>query len=416
MKDLNWLVSVDDHVIEPADLWQSRIAAKHRDQAPRLVRSGAEEYWLYEGRKLLTPGLSAAAGKSRQEFSPNPVTYEEMRLGCYDPVARLQDMDRAGILASVCFPSLPRFCGQLFYEASDRGLALECIRAYNDFMIDEWCASAPGRYIPLIIIPLWDPRAASVEMERCAGRGVHAFCFSENPAPLGLPTVHNRDRFWDPVWETASETEMVVCMHVGSSSHLVATSDEAPDLVTGAWGLASNISGCMVDWLFSGVLQRFPRIKIALAEGNIGWIPYFLERSQQIIDRQRYWAAKGSMQVDLISGNVIGSAAVTGVDWDNFDVRQLFRDHIYGCFFEDFYGLRNLDIIGVDNVMIETDYPHSDSTWPDCIALAHKQLVGHPEEDVYKVLRGNAERLFQFTPAEPPMPVPPILAEQTDTI
>src|SRR5690606_3183787 len=122
-----------------------------------------------------------------------------------------------GILASLCFPSFPRFCGQIFAEANDKDLALLCVQAYNDWMIDEWCASAPGRFIPLVIMPLWDPPAAAREIERCAAKGATALAFSENPEPLGLPTIHDLGRYWDPLLAAAEAANMVICMHVGSS-------------------------------------------------------------------------------------------------------------------------------------------------------------------------------------------------------
>jgi predicted TIM-barrel fold metal-dependent hydrolase len=399
--DLNWMVSVDDHVLEPGHVWQDRVPSRYRDQAPRLVRSAEGEFWFYEDKRLPTFGLSAVAGKRAEEFSLKPITYDEMRPGCYDPVARLDDMNRAGVLASMCFPSFPRFCGQTFYEASDRELALLCVKAYNDFMIDEWCGSAPGRYIPLIIVPLWDPYEAAREVERCAAKGSHAITFSENPAPLGLPTVHSESRYWDPLWAVAEETESVICMHIGSSSQIPTTSKEAPFMVTLAWASATSVSGALLDWLFSGVFQRFPGLKIALSEGGIGWIPYFLERAQQVVDKQRFWAARGDTKIDVRTG-ALSEGTAGSVDFENFDVHQIFRDHVYGCFIDDIHGLQNIEAIGIDNVMTESDYPHSDSTWPDCIELAGKRLAGFSDTDAYKILRGNAERVFQFTPAAPP--------------
>jgi predicted TIM-barrel fold metal-dependent hydrolase len=268
-------------------------------------------------------------------------------------------------------------------------------------MIDEWCGSAPGRYIPLVIIPLWDPHEAALEVERCAERGARAFTFSENPAHLGLPTVHNPDRYWDPVFAAAEQCGTVVCMHSGSSSHLPRPSDESPLMVTTAWGTGAVTSGTLIDWLFSGVFERFPGLKVALSEGGIGWIPYFLERAEQVVEKQRFWAAKADFELDLVGGKVIEKAVRSGADFDNLDVRQLFQDHVYGCFIDDIHGVRNIDTIGIDNVMVETDYPHSDSTWPDCITLAKKRLAGLSETDMYKVLRGNAERLFRYAPVDP---------------
>jgi predicted TIM-barrel fold metal-dependent hydrolase len=389
--NLDWLVSVDDHVLEPPHVWTSRVPQKYRDVAPRIERDGVSEFWAYEDKRLPTAGLSAVAGKEKEEFSPEPVTYADMRPGCYDSVARLEDMNRAGVISSLCFPSFPRFCGQVFYEAKDKELALLCVRAYNDWMIDEWCGSAPGRYIPLIIIPLWDPHLAVSEMERCAAKGARAFCFSENPAPLGLPTIHDPSRYWEPVLDAAQATELVVCMHVGSSSTIPLISPDAPFMANLAWG-ANRTSGTMLSWLFSGYFQKMPGLKIALSEGEIGWIPYFLERAEQVYDKQRYWVQRGVS---------FAGHAGTDVELEDLDIRQLYLDHVFGCFIDDIHGIKNIDVIGENNVMIETDYPHSDSTWPDSIKIAKERLSDLDPSIQLKVLRGNAERLFRFTAPVP---------------
>jgi predicted TIM-barrel fold metal-dependent hydrolase len=156
------------------------------------------------------------------------------------------------------------------------------------------------------------------------------------------------------------------------------------------------MSAAMLDWLFSGVFTRIPKLKVALSEGGIGWMPYFLERAEQVFAKQRFWAAKSDWTIDLATGKLIQNEArqMSG----DFDVRQLFRDHIFGCFIDDLHGIKNVDTIGVDNIMIETDYPHSDSTWPDSLKAAKAQLTGLSDEYQYKILRGNAERLFRFQP------------------
>jgi predicted TIM-barrel fold metal-dependent hydrolase len=390
---LDWLISVDDHVLEPPHLWVDRVPAKDRERAPHMIVEGDMDYWVYDGKRHPSSGLSAVAGKSKEEFSPEPVTYAEMRPGCYDPKARVDDMDRAGILASLCFPTLPRFCGQLFMEASDREFGLVCLKAYNDWMIEEWSQAAPGRYIPLILIPMWDPQLAAKELERGAARGATAFAFSENPHPLGLPTIHDRNRYWDPVMSTASELEMVACMHVGSSSQVPQIAPDSPFMANLTWG-ASRTAGAMLSWLFSGMFTRFPGLKIALSEGEIGWIPYFLERGEQVLDKQRYWVKRGVQFMEHAS---------TDVDLDSLDIRALFRDHVFGCFIDDAHGIASIEEIGEDNIMCETDYPHSDSTWPNSIAVVKNQIGHLPPDIQYKILRGNAERLYRFTPAEPPV-------------
>ena len=400
--DLNWIVSVDDHVIEPPGVWQDRVPARYKDVAPRIIKEpDGQEYWVYEDKKMVTGGLGAVAGRRKEDITVDGYPYSEMRAGCYDPAARLIDMDEAGILASLNFPSIPRFCGQLFWEAKDKDLALLCVRAYNDWMIDEWCATARGRYIPLTIIPLWDPQLAVKEIERTAAKGSHSFCFSENFEPLGLPTIHDSSHYWDPVIAAANDMDQVLSIHIGSSSTMYKVASNSPFMANMSMG-AIRPAGCMLSWIFSGMFQRYPDIKIALSEGSIGWIPWFLERSQQVLETQKHWVAKGQQY----PGSAEGAHAVN-VDTDVFkiDIYDDYRNHFYGCFIDDQTGLRMLDVIGEDNVMIETDYPHSDTTWPHSIKLAHERLSGLTEAVQYKILRGNAERLYQFTPAPPPTAV-----------
>jgi predicted TIM-barrel fold metal-dependent hydrolase len=401
-----WLISVDDHVIEPPNVWQDRLPSKFKAIGPRLLTDDKGEAWFYEEKRIPTLGLSAAAGRKKEEFSPLPLSYSDMRPGCYDSVARLADMDQARILASLCFPSFPRLCGQTFYEGKDKELGELCVRAYNDFMIDEWCGNAPGRYIPLVIVPLWDPKLAAAEIRRCAGRGAKAISFSENPAPLGLPSLHHdRGRYWDPVFDAASECGLPLCTHFGSSSSLVKTSDETPMIATVAMNPTSLLLST-IDWLFSGILPRFPRLKICLSEGGLGWIPWVLQRSDYTLDRQRYWAASGELEGDMLSGvSMKDRSATQALDY-SVPPSQLFRDHIFGCFIDEPDAVSLIEQIGVDNVMAETDYPHTDSSWPNSGDLISQQLAGLPGDDRYKVMRGNAERVFNFTPA----PIPAALS------
>ena len=242
-------------------------------------------------------------------------------------------------------------------------------------------------------------RLAAVEMERCAAKGAHAFAFSENPEPLGLPTIHDPDGYWDPVLPAAQRPRdgrvhargLVVdaCRRSRTTRRLSPTSRWAP----------VRTAGTMLAWLFSDYFDRMPDLKIALSEGNIGWIPYFLERAEQVIDKQRHWVdarrrasprttadgASRSRRPRHTSTSAPASATTSSAASSTTCTAS-----------------RNLDIIGEDNVMIETDYPHTDTTWPDCIDLAKKRLAHLPPEVQYKILRGNAERLFRFEAAQPP--------------
>jgi predicted TIM-barrel fold metal-dependent hydrolase len=393
----NWFISVDDHLIEPEHLWTSRIPEKYADVAPHIVREDGTQYWVYEDRQIVTSGLNAVAGKSKEEFSPEPIGYDDMRKGCYDPAARVADMNEGGVLSTILFPSFPRYCGQVFHEANDKDLGLLCVQAWNDFILEECAEAFPGRFIPMMIIPLWDPKAAATEIERTAGRGAKSIAFSENPTKLGLPSVHTD--FWDPVWQACNDTGFVVSMHVGSSSNLIRTSPDMPDLAFMAYSAAANQAGTLLDWLFSGIFPKFPNLKIALSEGSIGWMPYFLERAEQVIDKQRYWASRFSINMNAshTKGEQLGAATF---DLDT-DIRRLFKDHVFGTFIEDQAGIRLLDIIGEDNVMLECDYPHSDSTWPNTMSLANKWLGHLPDETQHKILIGNAERVYNFEAIDP---------------
>ena len=208
--------SVDDHIIEPADVWSSRVPAKHRDRAPRVIEAEGREYWVYEDIRHGTMGLNAVAGKPREEWSLEPARYSDMIPGCYDPVQRAKDMRSQGIYASVNFPTLPRFGGALFSEFKDKELADVCVQAWNDFIIDEWCAADPDMFVPMVICQLWDPTLAAAEIRRCVDKGAKALCFVENPVPLGLPSFHDPEH-WDPIWAACQEADLPVCMHIGSS-------------------------------------------------------------------------------------------------------------------------------------------------------------------------------------------------------
>ena len=246
------------------------------------------------------------------------MTYEEMRPGCYQQRPRLDDMDLNWVEASLCFPTFPRFCGQTFLEADDKDLALLCVQAYNDWMVEEWCAGSGGRLVPLCLIPLWDAGLAAAEVRRNAARGVKAVCFSELPSNLGLPSVHDADRYWDPFVAACDETGTVICMHSGSGSKMPSTSPDAPPAVSST--LTHELAeGSLADWLFSGLLVRYPNVKLTYSEGQIGWIPYILTRADRVWEHNRGWSDSRDLVPEPPSTYYWG--------------------RIYGCFFDDAAGL-----------------------------------------------------------------------------
>ena len=393
--ELPKIVSVDDHVIEPPNVWIDRLPAKYQDDAPRSFRQkgtmnfvggvfsfepdedGMEgDWWAYDGGQFPLTRLETAVGFERDQVKVLPITYDEMRKGCWDKKARLEDMDANWTEASMCFPSsFVRFCGQRFYEAADKELADLCVKAYNDWQVEEWCADSGGRLIPCIIVQLWDPQLAAAEIRRNAARGVPGMTFSEIPPYLGLPSIHDADGYWDPVFEACNETGMVMNMHIGSSSKMPSTSADAPAAV-GSTLTFNNAMASMTDFMFSGVLHRYPNLKLAYSEGQLGWIPYMLERADKVWEENRGWGGIGDKVPEPPS---------------TYYYRQ-----IYGCFFDDAYGLKNIDQVGVDNACFETDYPHSDSTWPHTKEVALKQMGHLPLELTRKLVRGNAIALLNL--------------------
>ncbi len=209
----------------------------------------------------------AASGRSRDDMTMTATTYDEVRPGCYEPAARVADMDANWTQASLCFPNFPRFCGQTFLEANDRELARLCVRAYNDWMVEEWCGQSGGRLVPLCLVPLWDPCLAADEVRRNAARGVRAVAFSEIPAYLGLPSIHSGE--WDPFFAACEETATVICLHIGSGTKMPMTSPDAPLGVTVTIGYG-NCMNSLADWLFSGKLAQFPGLRLLYAESQIG--------------------------------------------------------------------------------------------------------------------------------------------------
>ena len=362
---------MDDHVIEHADVWTDRLPAKLRDAGPRIVElDGGNQVWTFEDRLIPTIGLNAVAGKDPKDFGLDPVRYDEMLPGCYDVKARVADMDTDGVHVQMCFPSFPGFAGSTFFAATDKDLATACVLAWNDFIIDEWCGAAPDRFIPMVMVPFWDVEAAVAEVERTAAKGAKAITFTEAPHRLGLPSFHADH--WDRFFAAAAAADLPLCLHFGTGG----APDVAPDanfaVAIALFGMNSQFT--TVDLLLSPVFHKHPRLKVALSEGGIGWMPYVLERVDYTWERHRWY---------------------TGV---NTDVRpsDLFRDHIFGCFIADEAGIEIRNLIGIHNVMFESDYPHSDSNFPASREKLGAALAAVPDDEARKIAEDNARRVFNF--------------------
>jgi predicted TIM-barrel fold metal-dependent hydrolase len=390
LQDHHQIVSVDDHLIEHPRVWIDRMPAKYKDAAPQIKEIDGSHVWHYDGNPYPTVGLNAVAGKPREQWGVDPIRFEDMIPGCYDPSERVKDMDLDGIQAALCFPSFPGFAGSTFYHGKNRELAAECVRAWNDFHLEEWCPSAPDRFIPLALLPFWDIDLAVAEARRVAEMGARTISFPDTTVPMGLPSFHTRH--WDPLWQVCSELDLPVSLHFGGGGFVPGYSFSVRKGISGntlgpenlstpdapfAVAIAlfpSNLMWTTVDLLFSGALQRFPNLKFSLAEGGIGWLPYTLERCDYTWDRHRYY-----QDID-------------------FDTRpsDLFHEHFWGCFIDDEHGLVNRHLVGIDHIMLEIDYPHSDSNWPNSHKRAAEVLANVPDDEAQKIVETNARELLRF--------------------
>jgi predicted TIM-barrel fold metal-dependent hydrolase len=373
------LVSIDDHYIEPPDMYKNHVPKKWLDRAPKVVRNehGVDE-WVFEGERTSTPfGMAATVGWPREEWGFNPGSYTELRPGCFDVHERVRDMNANGVLASMNFPTMAGWNARTFAESHDKELALVMLQAYNDWVIDEWCAAYPGRFIPLGIVPMWDPELAAAEAHRIAKKGARGISLLETPHANGYPSYLSG--WWDPVLKAIADENMVACLHIGAGFEVIKRAPEAP--IDHLIVLATQISTiCAQDLLFGGIFKKFPTLKVALSEGGIGWIPFYFDR----IDR--HYRNQTWLHHEADFGGKLPS--------------EVFREHFLACYITDPSGLRLRDRIGVDIIAWECDYPHTDTTWPESpeFAWAEFQQAGCTDEEIHKITWQNACRFFDWDP------------------
>jgi predicted TIM-barrel fold metal-dependent hydrolase len=369
------MVSVDDHVVEPPEVFIDHLPKKYLDRAPKHVHNAdGTDMWSFQGRPLPNIGLNAVVGRLPEEYGMEPTAYTQMRPGCHNVHERVRDMNKNGVLASMCFPSFPQFAGQLFASCEDKTLALALLQAYNDWHIDGWCGAYPGRFIPLSLPPMWDPKLMADEVRRVAKKDCHTVSFSQDPQALGQPSIH--DKHWDPFWQACVDEGTTVAVHIGSGSGMFFTSPDAPvDVMITSTPM--SIANFASDLLWSRLLREYPTLKIALSEGGIGWIPYFLERADYVYKHHNAW---------------------THQDFGDKLPSDVFREHVVTCFIDDEFGVKNRHDVGIDTITWECDYPHSDTTWPEAPEILARCFEGVPDDEIEKMTHLNAMKHFSFEP------------------
>jgi predicted TIM-barrel fold metal-dependent hydrolase len=381
------LISVDDHLVEPPDLFMGRLPAKFRDRTPRVIETGdGAQAWLLDGNVLPQIAINAVAGRPVEQQFLEPTRFGELRLGMWNIDKRVQDMDVDGVYASLNFPSMVGFAGVRLTMLPDTEFVLALVRAWNDWHLEEWAGAHPDRIIPCQIVYLAEVDAAAAGVRLNAERGFHALSFPESPSRVGLPSLHSG--YWDPLWAVCEETGTVVCLHAGSSGMPPGSVDpEAPQGVLGPMFAISQCLNTTIDWLYSRIPIKFPDIKICLSEGGIGWVVGLLDRLDHAERSREYegvWADSELTPPELLLRN------------------------FWFCMLDDPTSLRSTrDRIGVDNIVLEVDYPHSDASWPDTQEKWRRQFAGLPEQDVRLMAWENASKLFSH-------PVPKAVQDDPD--
>jgi predicted TIM-barrel fold metal-dependent hydrolase len=366
-------ISVDDHLMEPPHTFEGRLPSRLQERAPRVVETEeGHQVWHFEDTPYFQVGFMCVAGRPREDHRFEPSRFEEVRRGCWDIKARIADMDIGGIHASVNFPSgVTGFGGTLFSEAKDRELGLACVRAWNDWLFEEWYSPHPERIVPLGITYLADPEQGAAEIRRNAERGFRAVTLPEQPHRQNLPPVF--DAYWEPIVRACAETETVLNLHNGSSG-FAQMPPGAPMLELGATLFGPMAVTSCAEWLWSGWPARYPELKIAMSEGGIGWVAMLIDRLDDIMTRSGYgagWPDKVNSPTDVL------------------------RRNFWFCMIEDKSTICTRHTIGVDNILFESDYPHGDGTWPDTQKVIEEVLGDLPVDEIRKITHENAARVYR---------------------
>ena len=363
------VISVDDHVVEPPHTFEGRLPAHLQDRAPRVADENGLQIWEFEDQKFTQVGMNAIAGRKPTQ-KKEPFRFDQMRPSCYDVDARVRDMDINGVWAAVNFPSMVTgFCGRVFFNANDPELGAACIRAWNDWLYEEWYLAHPTRIVPLGIAMLSDPEAAIAEIHRNAERGFTGISMPERPDAIGLPNLWEREH-WDPIIQACVDTDTVISLHVGSSGSVMGPPG-SPGLQIGATLFGQLSLHAAAEWLWSEYPVKHPTLKIAMSEGGIGWVAMLIDRLDNLVDRSGY-----------------------GRGWEERP-SDVLRRNFWFCTLDDPSTIDTRYTIGVENIMVETDFPHGDGTWPDT-QLVIEKLWGHiPDDELRMMCCENAAKLYR---------------------
>jgi predicted TIM-barrel fold metal-dependent hydrolase len=365
------ILDADAHVNEPPDTWQARVPARLRARAPKIVHADDGDYWSFDDGASLRPvGLTATAGLSYLQFRPAGLRYDSMRAGSFDTKARLADMDADGIWLQVLYPSVTLGGAKVYGKEPE--LQVACVAAYNDWVI-EFCEGSEGRLVAQAVLPTTGVELAIAEAERAIGLGHRGVVISAYPNGT-LDAAPDDDRFW----AFAEEAGIPVAVHIGSFLKTVATTPPLDTLafmgVAGASKAGSYTLPVVCDLIFSGIFERFPRLKLLLVEANIGWIPTLLEQVDDMYLRYR-WFTNGVEQMPTMPS-------------------RIFHRNFWATFMVDTVGVELRHRLNIGHLMWSTDYPHTGTEWPNSRVSIERNFRGVEHDVVKKLLNDNCRALY----------------------
>ena len=366
------ILSSDSHVFEPPDLWTTRIDKPFRDRAPRMVRIDGADQLVIEADQVLS-GIGLISNAGARFEAPETISglgrFEDVLPGGYDPQQHLADMRLDGVAGEVLYPSQ----GLFYFKVPDSALMAAIFRAYNDWLAD-FCSADPARLKGIAMISLDDVREGTQELERAARRGFAGAMIAE------YPLEHRRydQPEYEPFWAAAESLEMPLSLHTATrrQGKIRGAGERTVRDATSRSTKAFYPAISMCDMIFSGVFERHPRLEVAIVEFELAWAPHVLS-SMDYTYRERHEEALYRFR-------------------DGMRPSDFFHRNVFLSFQEDAVGIRLRDVIGVDNLMWGSDYPHSESTFPQSRKILAEILAGVPEDEQAKIVGANTARLYRF--------------------
>ena len=359
------LISADGHLNEPGDLWTSRVPDEFTEAVPRIERFDEGDAWVMEGLDGARPfGWGACAGRAPDEMY-EWIRFEDLNPGSYNPAARVAEMDLDGVDAEVIYPSGVIGC---VTGTKDPDLHHAMVRAYNDFL-SEFCAYAPDRLGGAALLPNRGTKECLAELERL--QDMPGFVAWQLKAyPHGDTVIQDED---DALWEMVEDSGKPLTIHIGLSAAMPGF--VAAKALPGT-GHFYDAPGRMLEFIFAGVLDRFPKMKIALAEVDCGWMPYFADQADDNYLRHQHTSLKDVKLSRMPS--------------------EYMKEFFPAAFITDHYAIENRHRVGVQRMLWSNDYPHITSDWPYSWKTINASFAGVPEDERHAILAGNAQRLFGF--------------------